>query len=319
MVFPGYGSQFVGMCKDLYDSSRLIQECFEEASNCLNSNVIKLCFASSDVELAKMHNAYAALFLVGFSVAAFLKSEGVVPDIVAGCDVGEFAALCTTQTLTLPDGLYVLNKYATTYQELLDELKNVALMRISGVSAGVLECVCKEIRDGGCVVNVALHTADDDHIISGFAESVTRVGQQVACIRGVKCKQSPPELGLHSSLMDPVVGRLLMYLEKVDFKTPVIPFVNSATGNLITESLAAKDYIGEHVRNTLSWPRVLEKLRACDIVIEIGPGNWLHSAAETWYPCKDVVSVSMPADVERVKAVVRAKKDQASERLDEHI
>ena len=73
LIFPGYSSQYVGMGKELYDEYRIVQEYFEEASNCSNINFVKLCFASSDIELAKLTNAYMALFLIGSSVFALLK------------------------------------------------------------------------------------------------------------------------------------------------------------------------------------------------------------------------------------------------------
>ena len=82
MMFPGYGSQFAGMTKELYDESRLVQEYFEEASNCLNVNFVKLCFASSDVELGQIPDAYTANFLASCALAALLKSEGIEP---SGC------------------------------------------------------------------------------------------------------------------------------------------------------------------------------------------------------------------------------------------
>ena len=143
MIFPGYGSQFVGMCKELYDSSRLVQEYFEEAANCLNSNVVKLCFASSDAELSKMQNAYPAMFLVSSAIAALLRQEGIEPHIVAGYNTGEYAALFAAKAMTFPDGLYLLSKYAQSYQELLDELKEVDLVRVTGITADELEVSVK--------------------------------------------------------------------------------------------------------------------------------------------------------------------------------
>src|SRR5437016_3408870 len=95
MLFPGYGSQFVGMGKELYDNSRIIQEYYEEASNCLNVNFVKLCFASSDAELSKLTSAYPALFLASTATAAFIKEIGINIDLIAGHGLGEYSALCT--------------------------------------------------------------------------------------------------------------------------------------------------------------------------------------------------------------------------------
>src|SRR5579872_2345677 len=93
LLFPGYGSQYVGMGKELYDEYRIVQEYFEEASNCVNINFVKLCFASSDSEISKLVNAYTSLFVIGGAVSALLKEHGIVPDVVAGYNNGEITAL----------------------------------------------------------------------------------------------------------------------------------------------------------------------------------------------------------------------------------
>src|SRR3972149_740986 len=100
MLFSGYGGQYVGMGKDLYDNSRAMQELFEEASNCLGSNFVKLCFASSDAELSSIENAYVAIFLLGASLYTLLHEAGVKVDLVAGHDIGEFAALFASGSLS---------------------------------------------------------------------------------------------------------------------------------------------------------------------------------------------------------------------------
>jgi len=104
LLFPGYGSQFVGMGKELYNDYRIVQEYFEEASNCINTNFVKLCFASSDAELSKITNAYTSLFLVGSSIYALLKELEIEPDMVAGYNNGEFAAMFAGGCFSFPDG-----------------------------------------------------------------------------------------------------------------------------------------------------------------------------------------------------------------------
>src|SRR5438045_2310441 len=161
ILFPGYGSQFVGMGKELYDESRIMQEYFEEAANCLNVNFVKLCFASSDAELAKMENAYPATFLVSCAIYALLKEEGILlhhggvnpellrregqvtADIVAGYNLGEYAALHAAGGISFPDGLYLLNKYAHFYEQALPAL-DVGILQITGISTRTLEKACAE-------------------------------------------------------------------------------------------------------------------------------------------------------------------------------
>ena len=146
LLFPGYGSQYVGMGKDLYDEYRIVQEYFEEASHCLNSNFVKLCFASSDAELGKMVNAYTALFLMGSATYAVLKENGIEPDVVTGYNNGESAALFAAGCFSFPDGLYLLNKYCSFYQEIVDGM-DVDLIHVTNVSTKQIEDACERVSD----------------------------------------------------------------------------------------------------------------------------------------------------------------------------
>lgn len=319
MIFPGYGSQYVGMCKELYDSSRLIQEYFEEASNCLNSNLIKLCFASSDAELSKIQNAYPSLFLVGSSIAAQLKEEGIEPHVVAGFNTGEFAALFAAKGISFPDGLYLLNKYALSYQELLDDVKEIALIRVIGIEAAPLEAICKEIRDTGAAVHVALQCTANEHIVSGRVSAVEQVTARLSEHSGIKIKAADVEYGLHSLLMDPVVSRLTMYLEKVDFHEPIIPVISTISGeSIISAEMARASALG-HINNTILWPQVVGRFESCDVILEIGPGNSLQPMLQACYPDKQIISVNKPEDIQIVKSVCLNQESISVEPINEQI
>ena len=318
MIFPGYGSQFVGMCKELYDSSRLVQEYFEEAANCLNSNVVKLCFASSDAELSKMQNAYPAIFLVGASVAALLKQEGIEPHVVAGFNSGEFTALFAANAMSFPDGLYVLSKYAASYQELLDELKDCGLLHITGITAAELDALCKEVRDSGVAVNLAVSMSDVDHVVSGLMPALDRLKEVLDARDRVKIKPMAAEIGLHSPLMDPVVGRLTMYLEKVDFHDATVPVLGGASGAPVTLKDGIKNIVTTHINNSVKWPAVVAQLESCDCIIEIGPSASLHASIQACYPDKQIITVNKPEDIEIVKSLC-LKQENTAEPIDEHI
>src|SRR5580765_900605 len=147
VVFPGYGSQHVGMGKEMYDEYRIVQEYFEEASNCLNSNFVKLCFASSESEMATMPVAYPTIFLVSCALYALIRQEGITPAAVAGYNIGEYSALFATGSITFPDGLYLLNKLALFYQDLLPSL-DVQMLRVSGIDGARLEAFCQYASRG---------------------------------------------------------------------------------------------------------------------------------------------------------------------------
>lgn len=112
MLFPGYGSQYIGMGKEFYDQSRIMQEYFEEAAICLPINFTKLIFSSSDNDLKILSNAYPAQFLVSICLFKILEQEGIIPTHVAGMDIGAYAALFAARGISFPDALYLLSKLA---------------------------------------------------------------------------------------------------------------------------------------------------------------------------------------------------------------
>lgn len=146
LLFPGYGSQFVGMGKELYDEYRIVQEYFEEASHVLDINFVKLCFASSDSEISQLTNAYTSLFLIGACVSAVLKEQGITIDTVAGYNNGETTALFAAGCFSLPDGLYLLNKFCSFYQEIVDQM-DVDALHITGIATAQLEKACLQVSD----------------------------------------------------------------------------------------------------------------------------------------------------------------------------
>src|ERR1700733_12339066 len=178
LLFPGYGSQFVGMGKDLYDEYRIVQEYFEEASNCLNNNFVKLCFASSDSELGKMVNAYTALFLLGCSTYAVLKENGIEPDVVTGYNDGESAALFAAGCFSLPDGLYLLSKMCSFYQEHIDAM-DVDAIRITNVSTKQIEDACERVSGAEGKAFIAIYNSPTDHIVAGNRNQLSEIKDSI--------------------------------------------------------------------------------------------------------------------------------------------
>lgn len=301
MFFPDYGSQFVGMGKELYDHSRLIQEYFEEAFNCLNINFVKLCFASSDAELAKIENAYVAIFLISVSTAALLKQELIHPIEVAGYGIGELSAICVAQGISFPDGLYFLHKYAHFYQELLSNL-GVSLVAVEGLSRETFESLCATLRINHAEIAVAVY-GPRQMIISGFPESISHCKELVVSCGG-KVTDLPVEKGLHSSLMDSVVDQLVKYLEKIDFTSTSIPLISSLKAEPITDHDQIKNCMIGQLKSSLLWDKVLERCAEWDLVIEIGPGTTLSKIIAQVYPEKPLYSINKLSDIDNVKAAI---------------
>ncbi|MCA9769755.1 ACP S-malonyltransferase [Candidatus Dependentiae bacterium] len=303
MLFPPQGSQFVGMGKELYDNSRIMQEYFEEASSCLDINFVKLCFASSDAEINGLNNAYTSLFLVSSALWAVLKDRDVQPDIVLGYNAGEYAALHAAGSLSLPDGLYLLNKYATLYQELLSDL-DVSVLRITGSSSKIIEKACKDTSSKKEFVHIAVYESATQHIVAGHTPAVVRLSDVVRRENGIKIKNESIAIGLHSPLMQPVVASIKMYLEKIDFKDATIPIITNADAQKTSSGDDIKEKVIAQFHQPVLLVQSMELLAECDLVIEVGPGKQMTSLFNQRYPDIQTVAINTKSDLEQLQMIL---------------
>ncbi|QQR53921.1 ACP S-malonyltransferase [bacterium] len=296
VVFPGYSGQYVGMGKDFYDNHRFVQEYFEEASSCLNLNFVKLCFASSDAELGKIHNAYPSLFLVSTAIGLLMINEGIIPSVLAGYCDGEFAALSVAKCINLADGLYFLSKYSVFYEDFIKKSKFSAL-RIMGVPAELLQEGCLTVSNGNEVVFVGICFSGTDHIVSGHRDALERLIDFLHGQKAIKFEHVSIGMGLHSPMMIDIVRLLKMYLEKLDFRPLKTPFVSALNGELVLDGPAAKNLLLRHIDGSLYYSKIVSYLADYDLIIEIGNRVMLHHLLKKEYPEKKIFEVRRSSDL----------------------
>jgi [acyl-carrier-protein] S-malonyltransferase len=319
LLFPGYGSQFVGMGKELYDEYRIVQEYFEEASHVLNNNFVKLCFASSDAELSKMANAYTSLFLIGSSAYAVLKEHGIHPDVVAGYNNGETTALFAAGCFSLPDGLYLLNKFCSFYEEAVNEM-DVDSIHIIGIASAQLEKACTQVtlrqassfakasedtqdeRGDKGKVFISMYNSPTDHIVAGNRDQLSQIQDMFA--DSATIKYIGAEIGMHSSLMNGVVDAFKGFLEKVDFKDLKIPLISCIDGNIVTAGADTKERFIRHINSPLDWSRAMRALVDYDCIIVAPPGDEVCEMIKAQYPDKLVVSIAKKEDIDTLKEMI---------------
>ena len=297
MLFPGYPNQFVGMGKELYDNSRTIQEYFEEASNCLGTNFIKLCFASSDAELTKVVHAYPALFLTEVAIAHMIQE--VCPTLaisaIAGRGVGEFSALYTARGITLPDGLYLLNKFSRFYAEVQDNL-NMRTVVIAGLTDKQLKQLCTDVE-----VTVYEH---DRYLVSGSLEAIDAFVEKARELGCRRVKNVDAVEGYHMPVLQGIMDQLKVYLTKVDFYDPEIPLITGIDGKQVTTAEKAQEVLMRQIVEPLNWKSVLKQFVDCDMLLIPGPSKVLASELAQIFPNKIILGIETMADIEMLQSIV---------------
>jgi malonyl CoA-acyl carrier protein transacylase len=253
-----------------------------------------------------MRNAYTSIFLVSVAIAGLLKEKGIKPDVVAGFNQGEYAALCAAGGWQLPDGLYLLNKFATFYQEFLDGITMEA-MRIIGPSTEIIEEICIKINKRSKEkVYVALYETKEQHTVAGYTSAVEKVRTLLSEQHNQKIKLTSEDvaIGLHSPLMNSVIERYKMYLEKTDFHDLEVCMLESLTGECIERGTKTKERVIERISSPVVWPRVMESLMPYELIVQVGPSNILATWAANVYPHKKIIAINKPEDLQALELLM---------------
>lgn len=298
-IFPGYGNQFSGMGKDLYDNFRSMQELFEEAAVCLDTNFVKLCFASSETSLKELPNAYIALFIIGMSITKILEDHMITPSVIAGYDIGEYTALAAGQGITIPDALYLLKKYGTIYEQFLQE-KPLQALRVQGLTEEEIAYICSHASNGAQVAALSIREPNNSFVIGGTPTSLNIVKQFLKEKKIKTFKEVQVGGGLHASFMDEILKKMKMYLEKVDFKDTTVPFISGITGQALRQGDAVRAALMQQIHAPIKWDRVIESFAFCDDIIILGPGEHLVQMCKNAYPDKAIFEVTNLATLQEV-------------------
>lgn len=296
IIFSGYDSQFVGMAKDFYDDNRIIQDYFEEAYNCLNINFVKLCFASSDQELSKVQNAYLSIFLVNVSLFALLKEYGIKADLIAGYGIpGFYSSVYCANGFTFPDGLYLLRKFTTFYEDALPNMTDIGVVKIEEIAESKLKKICNTLN-----LNISGYNGNNEYIVTGLNSDILKLKEEKNNLN-FKFKNVPLEPGLYSELLNEVAEQFKIYFEKVDFKDLQIPIISNINGKELLTSKNVRNDIVAQITHSNDLEKVLTKFADVDCIIEVGPKEVFTSQLKEIYPDKNILSFTKKADIEVVK------------------
>ena len=272
-VFPGQGSQFSGMGKDLYENSPAAKELFEKANEILGFRITDIMFAGTDEELKQTFVTQPAVFLHSVIMAKVLGEE-FKPDMVAGHSLGEFSALVAAGALTFEDGLRLVAKRAAAMQKAC-EAQPSTMAAVLGLEDKVVEDICAEI-DG--VVVAANYNCPGQLVISGSIEAVDAACERLKAAGARRALRLPVGGAFHSPLMEPAKVELQAAIETAEFKTPICPVYQNVDAKPYADPEQIKANLIAQLTAPVRWTYIVENMLAdgADSFMELGPGAVLQ-------------------------------------------
>src|SRR5215213_8960680 len=275
-IFPGQGSQAVGMGKDLFDNFPSARAVFEEADDVLGFSLSEMCFAGTAEDLALTANTQPAILTV--SVAAFraMEAEGFpMPDFVAGHSLGEYSALVAAGALSFADAVRTVRKRGTYMQEAVP-VGVGAMAAILGLPLETVEVACDEAAEGE-VCSPANINSPAQIVIAGNTEAVDRAIELLkerGAKRAIKLNVSAP---FHCDLMFPAQERLAEDLAKIEFRDLRFPIIENISSDPNTKAKRVRVALTEQVSSPVRWAQSVEYLLAAEVgtFVEIGAGKVL--------------------------------------------
>ncbi|WP_404384945.1 ACP S-malonyltransferase [Caenispirillum salinarum] len=303
LVFPGQGSQAVGMGKDLAEAFQAAREVFEEVDEALSQNLSKLMFEGPESDLTLTENAQPALMAVSLAVVRVLEREGgmdlaKVAAVVAGHSLGEYSALCAAGALEVGDTARLLKTRGQAMQKAVP-VGEGAMAALLGLDIDDARAVAEEAAQGE-VVTAANDNAPGQVVVSGHKAAVERA-IEIAKEKGAKkAVLLPVSAPFHCPLMRPAADAMAQALANVDIRAPRVPLVPNVTTQPTTDPSAIRELLVEQVTGAVRWRESVLAMKGMGVeeLVELGSGKVLTGLARRIDRSLSATAVNGPADIE---------------------
>jgi len=279
-IFPGQGSQFVGMGKNLYESNPVAKELFEQANSILGFRISDTMFGGTDEELKQTNVTQPAIFL--HSVIAFKTLVTATPDMVAGHSLGEFSALVANKALSFEDALRLVSIRAKAMQKACESNPST-MAAVLALADDKVEEICKQIQDEtGEVVVPANYNCPGQLVISGSIKGIEIACERLKAAGAKRALVLPVGGAFHSPLMAPAKEELAAAIESTTFSFPSSPVYQNVVAKAVTDATEIKQNLIEQLTGAVRWTQTVQSMVADGGIhfTEVGPGKVLQGLVQ---------------------------------------
>lgn len=305
-VFPGQGSQRVGMGKALLEAFPESRAVFEEADRALGFALSQLCFEGPEPDLQLTANTQPAILVTSVAAYQALASRGVRPDRVAGHSLGEYSALVAAGTLSLAEAVVAVRRRGQYMQEAVP-VGQGAMAAILGLDLSAVEKACQEAAQGEVVAPANINSPGQV-VIAGHAGAVGRASDLCKTAGAKRAVPLPVSAPFHCALMMPAQVRLEEDLAALPFRDPSVPLVNNVDARVVGTAGECRDGLVRQVSAPVRWQESVERLTrdGVDSFVEVGPGTVLSGLVKKIAKGARILNVEGPHSLEETLAALAA-------------
>lgn len=276
-IFPGQGSQYVGMMKEFYDNYPVARQTFEEADEALGFSISKMCFEGPEEDLRLTFNTQPAILTASVAALRVLEEKGIKAQVAAGHSLGEYSALVAAGAIAFVDAVRVVRKRGQYMQEAVP-VGEGGMAAVLGMASEKIVEICRQVeQESGEAVQAVNFNCPGQVVIAGSTEGVQKAIVALKAGGARRAMALPVSAPFHSTLMQPAADKLAEELNNITFKDALFPVVANVTAQEETGATEIKEMLIKQAASPVLWETSMQNMstNGVDVFIEVGPGKVL--------------------------------------------
>ena len=303
-IFPGQGSQKVGMCKDFYDNYDCAKKVFERADEALGFSISKLCFEGPEEDLRLTKNTQPAILTCSIAALAVMREHGLECEIAGGHSLGEYSALVAAGVMSLQDAVVAVCKRGQFMQEAVP-VGEGAMAAVMGLTPDEITEICQKVEEEcGEAVQAVNFNCPGQVVIAGATKAVEKAGVALKAAGAKRAIPLPVSAPFHSTLMKPAAERLKEVLDKIEFHDAKFPVVANVTAEPVTKAEEIRGLLVKQAASPVKWEMSMQNMirNGFDTYVEVGPGKVLTGFTRKIDRVMNALNVEDMASLEKTLA-----------------